>query len=181
MKNRDIKIECDYIMKQYYKDEIEFKHPKRTKVFIINGQKKSGKSTFIELCSRFTRCKEISSIDPIRAMGKLVGLEDNRHFLHDCKKLVNKHTVYLDLYVQKEIEQNCINFINIREENIIFSKKYKNYDTILMVNPNNRFDDNDLCNADKMVKNLNIYTHTIVNNNIEDLPYKAYAFIGIYV
>jgi len=120
MKNDYLIESCDWIMRNYYPHVIEYKPPTKTQVFIINGQKESGKSTFIELCSRFCPCNEISSIDPIREMGKIVGLEENRHFLHDCKKLVGKHTNFLDKYVESEIMEGYLNFINIREENIIF-------------------------------------------------------------
>jgi len=49
-----------------------------------------------------------------------------------------------------------------------------------MVNPNNNFNDNELCQADKPVKDMNRYTHVILNATLEYLPHKAAQFVSIY-
>jgi hypothetical protein len=180
-KNKMIKSEVDYLMKKYWKHKIIKVNHKSiiTQNIIINGQKRSGKDTFVEMCSRFTNVNNISSIEPIRQMAEIVNLSDSRYFLNDLKKLVNKYTIYLDQYIEQNLKENHLNFVHIREENIIFSNKYKNYTKLLLINTNNKFEDSELCPGDKNYK-IEKYDHIIINNTLENLISKAKDFTSIY-
>lgn len=178
-KNKMIRCEVDYLIKKYYRPKITKVKPCITQNIIINGQKRSGKDTFVEMCGRFTDVNNISSIEPIRQMAEIVDLSDSRHFLNELKKLVNKYTIYLDQYVQNNLKENHLNFVHIREENIIFSNKYKSYTKLLLINTNNNFEDSELCAADKNYR-TDKYDHIIINTTLESLISKAKDFTSIY-
>jgi hypothetical protein len=112
-------------------------------------------------------------------MAEIVNLSDSRYFLNDLKKLVNKYTIYLDQYIEQNLKENHLNFVHIREENLIFSNKYKNYTKLLLINKNNNFEDSELCPGDKNYK-IEKYDHIIINNTLENLISKAKDFTSIY-
>lgn len=176
MKNKkDIEQSVNYLFREYYNKEIEKFKPRQTYIFIINGMAESGKDTFIECCRRFTDIKNISSVDLIKEMAKVVDLHENREYLHKLKELTYKYTNYIDQQIALKIERNKLNFIHIREEKYFNKIPYKSFGKILIERPGlkNKFDFENGFNHD-------LYNHVIINHNIEFLPYKAKTFIEIY-
>ncbi len=95
-------------------------------VIIINGTGGSGKDTFVELCSKYAKVVNISSVDKVKEAAKiLVGWngekdEKSRKLLVDLKQLSIDYNDFPTKYVQEQYEafiksdSNYL-FIHIRE------------------------------------------------------------------
>lgn len=178
MSQKDIKKSVDYLFNNYYKDEIQLYIPRQTYNFVINGKSHSGKDTFIECVSRFAPVNNISTIDPIKNMGKIVELEDNRDFLKQLKEIVYRYTNYIDNYVSIHLKPGYLNFVHVREEKYFNKSPYTWMIKVLVDRPDNSYREfNKLSDFDL---NYDRYRHIVKNDYLETLPYKALHFVKIY-
>lgn len=156
-------------------------------IIIINGTGGSGKDTFVNFCTEFTKVTNISSVDKVKEAAKiLVGWngekdEKSRKLLVDLKQLSIKYNDFPMQYIKSEYENFIQNdseylFIHIREISEINKiKKMLNAKTLLIRNPNvNLITSND---SDGNVYKYN-YDYIIENDGtLEDLKVKAEKFI----
>lgn len=94
-------------------------------VIVINGSGGSGKDTLCELASKHYKCRNISSIDPIKEMAKVAGWGGEktapaRKMLADLKSIITEYNDYPTRHVlaqYREFEQSDddILFVHIRE------------------------------------------------------------------
>lgn len=120
------------------------------KIFIMNGQGKSGKTTFEKFVKSYawnSYFKEItitSIIDPIKAIAEDIGWDggktaQDRAFLHNLKVLLHNYNNYDTNYITNkircaaELERTAI-FIDMREKDDIeyFKKLYPQAKTVLV-------------------------------------------------
>jgi len=156
------------------------------RVVIINGVGGSGKDTFAELCAKYTKVINISSVDKVKEAAKsLVGWrgekdEKSRKLLVDLKKLSIEYNNYPTTYIlerYKEFKQSeaVILFIHIREiSEIIKIKKLLEAETLLIINPRVPAITSNTSDA-----NVNEYTYDYVIENsgtLEELEQKAKEF-----
>ena len=97
----------------------------KKEIFVINGSGGVGKDTFVEYCREFTNVKNISTIDKIKEVAKLLGWngakeEKDRKLLSDLKQLSIEYndgpTKYiLDEYEKFKNSDEKIMFIHVRE------------------------------------------------------------------
>lgn len=156
-------------------------------VIIINGTGGSGKDTFVEFCSEFTKVTNISSVDKVKEAAKALvnwnGEKDekSRKLLVDLKQLSIDYNDYPTQYIKEKYEE-FINsdskylFVHIREINEIEKiKKILNAKTLLILNPRVAIITSNT--SDGNVLNYN-YDFTIQNDgNLEDLKQKAKKFV----
>lgn len=114
------------------------------KIFVINGIATSGKDTFVELVSEFVPTKNISSVDKIKEIARLIGwdgeskTEKDRKFLSDLKLLTSKYCDMPFQYMKEQVEnfnnsKDLCLFLHIREpEEIERAVKEFNAKTILI-------------------------------------------------
>lgn len=178
MSQKDIKKSVDYLFNNHYKDQIEKYIPRQTYNFVINGKSHNGKDSFIECISRFAPVNNISTIDPVKAMGKIVELENNRDFLKQLKQLVYKYTNYIDKYVENLIKPGHLNFIHVREEKYFNKSPYTWMIKVLVDRPDNN--DKEFTKLSDFDLNYDRYRHIVKNDSLETLPYKALQFVQIY-
>lgn len=165
---------------------------KTTRYIIINGQSGLGKDTFIEYCSKYVLCNDISTIDSLRFLANQVFYYDYdtksidkskeyRNFLHELKTMIKRYNPnYFMHYVNGRLRENYLNFIHVREQ-----KEFKDYGKcikVLVVNSNIKLNDNELSNIDKSHNfNFNYYDHIIDNNgSLEQLKEKAKIFTDMF-
>lgn len=178
IKHKDIKKSVDYLFKNINLDNIQRYKPRQAYNFVINGKSHSGKDTFIECVSRFAPVNNISTIDPVKAMGKIVKLEENRDFLKQLKQLVYKYTNYIDKYVGNLIKPGHLNFIHVREEKYFNKSPYTWMIKVLVDRPDNN--NREFTNLADFEFHYDRYRHIIKNDSLETLPYKALQFVQIY-
>ena len=161
------------------------------KIFVINGIATSGKDTFVELVSEFVPTKNISSVDKIKEIAKLIGwdgeskTEKDRKFLSDLKLLTSKYCDMPFQYMKEQVEnfnnsKDLCLFLHIREpEEIKRAVKEFNAKTILITR--NSVEQIMSNMADANVYNYE-YDYTIHNDGtIEDLKKVAEQFVKDYV
>lgn len=157
------------------------------KVIVINGTGGSGKDTFVEFCSKFTKLINISSVDKVKEAAKiLVGWngekdEKSRKLLVDLKHLSIEYNDAPTEYVKKQYESfkeddSEYLFIHIREiDEIEKIKKLLNAKTLLIKNPRVALITSN--NSDGNVYNYN-YDFVIENDGtLEELKQKAKEFV----
>jgi len=156
-------------------------------IIIINGTGGSGKDTFVEFCSEFTKVTNISSVDKVKEAAKiLVGWngekdEKSRKLLVDLKQLSIEYNDSPTKYIKEQYE-NFIKsdsqylFIHIREiEEIEKIKALLNAKTLLIRNPRVALITSN--NSDGNVYKYE-YDYTIENDGtLEDLKNKAKNFV----
>ena len=157
-------------------------------IIVINGTGGSGKDTFVNFVANYLNVYNLSSVDKVKEIAKLIGwdgiskTEKDRKFLSDLKKLT---TIYNDMPF-KEIEKGItrfknddnldIMFIHIREieeiQKVVDS--YPETKTLLIKRVGQ---DNITSNvSDANVDNYN-YDYVIYNDTLENLQQKALEFV----
>ena len=102
---------------------------KEKAIWVINGTGGCGKDTFIEFVSKYAKVRNISSIDKVKEVAKVIGWngeknDKSRKFLSDLKALTTEYNdmAFNDIAEKTEEFKNSddeILFIHIREiENI---------------------------------------------------------------
>lgn len=163
------------------------------KIFIINGSGGVGKDTFVNLVSEETVIMNVSSVDKIKDIAKLIGwdgiskTEKDRKFLSDLKVLTSEYCDMPFQYMKERVEEfnseiciaTCM-FLHIREpEEIERAKKEFNAETILITRDSVKHITSNM--ADASVYNYK-YDYTIANDGtIEDLRKIAKHFIKEFV
>ena len=162
----------------------------KKKIIIINGTGGSGKDTFVSFACKYAVCENISSVDPIKDMAKIIGwdggkTEKDRKFLSDLKKLVEDYNDYPFRFLCEKVEEFYKNnntdiiFLHIREpENIEKCKNTfgkNNIITLLIKNSNvPSIESNE---SDRRVEEYT-YDYIIYNSSsLEALDYKAENFV----
>lgn len=164
---------------------------KNTYYIIINGHTGIGKDTFIEYCFNCVPCNNISTVDSLRDLANAVFFYDGselnirckyyRQFMHDLKTMVKKYNPnYFKYYVNDRLKSNHLNFIHVREE-----KEFKDYGKcikVLLINPNMKLNDEELCTIDKSNNfNCDNYDHIIINEGtLKELEEKAKVFTDMF-
>ena len=161
----------------------------KKQVIIINGTGGSGKDTFVELCSKYKKVMNISSVEKVKEAAKiLVGWngekdEVSRKLLVDLKKLSIEYNDYPLKYIKEQYQIFMRSefeylFIHIREiEEIDKTKKLFNAKTLLVKNPRVQIITSN--NSDRNVLNYN-YDFIIENDgSIENLENKAKKFLQL--
>ena len=154
-------------------------------IIIINGTGGSGKDTFVEFCSKYTKVMNFSSIDKVKEIAKLIGwnggkTDKDRKFLSDLKKLT---TEYNDMAFNSIKE--CVTrfndsddkllFIHIREpEEIKRAANSFNTKTLLVKRKG-------LLNIQTNYSDANVdafdYDYVIENTTLEELDNQAHNFV----
>lgn len=156
-------------------------------IIIINGSGGVGKDTFVNICSKFRKVLNISTIDKAKEAARILvdwnGEKDEKYrkLLVDLKKLSIDYNDSPTKYISKKAEEfmdsdNEIMFIHIREaEEINKAKRLLGAKTLLITNPHVKIiTSND---SDKKVNQYE-YDYYIDNDGtIEDLSNKALEFI----
>lgn len=158
------------------------------KIIIINGSGGVGKDTFIELCSKYTEIKNISSVDKVKEAAKiLVGWngeksDKSRKLLSDLKQLSIDYNNYPLVYIQNQVKEfnenqnQVIMFVHIREINEI-DKLKKQLDAKTLLITNNRIEKIQTNKSDANVEKYN-YDYYIKNDGtLEELEEKAKKFV----
>lgn len=160
------------------------------KIFIVNGEARSGKDTFVKTCQKVCEALEISaytasSVDMVKKAAILLGWngekdEAGRSFLSDLKDL---STAAYDGPMQ--YMEDCMRsrrggvwFFQIREPEEIekFVRKYPMTQTILIRRPGNTEKFNN--HADREVEAYH-YDHEIINcDDVDRLRRKALQFVN---
>ena len=154
-------------------------------IVIINGTGGSGKDTFCEFVSKYTKVYNYSSIDKVKEIAKLIGWngtknEKDRKFLSDLKRLTTEYNDMAFNDVKTNVEEflksnNNIMFIHIREpEEIEKAKRAFNAKTLLIKR-------NGLDNITSNASDANVdaysYDYIIHNTTLEELEIRAQEFI----
>lgn len=158
-------------------------------VFLINGVGGCGKDTFVSLCSKYTECANLSTIDPIKACARMLGWdgskdEKSRKFLSDLKDMAeeNFHTSYNYILDTLRGLDGIVDFVFIhcREpEQIELLKKDFNAITIL-IDASDRVPAILSNHADANVYDYD-YDYIISNNeSLTELEESAKLFINIF-
>lgn len=165
------------------KDErVKLKH-----IIVINGSGGVGKDTFVELCGKYAKVHNVSTIDMVNEASLLLGCdsaktERNRAFKSDLKLLADKYYGHSLAYITDQINEFLLHsndevlFIHCREpENIKAIVDMCDAITIIVKNKNVP---NIISNmADANVENYT-YDYTIQNyGSIDDLDSVAESFI----
>jgi hypothetical protein len=159
---------------------------------IINGKCGNGKDTFINYCSQYVLCNNISTIDSLRFLANQVFYyefdtpsinksKEYRNFLHHLKRMIKKYNPnYFMHYVNGRLRENTLNFIHVREENEF--KDYGQCVKVLVINPNLNQNDIDLSDIDQSNKFNDInYDHIILNDgDLNRLKEKAKIFTDMF-
>lgn len=154
-------------------------------VIIINGTGGSGKDTFVQFVSKYSRVTNFSSVDKVKSIATIIGWngqknEKDRKFLSDLKRLT---TEYNDMPFNSIKEafnifknsDNEILFIHIREPEeikravITFDAKSLLVKRIGLKNISSNSSDADVDNYD--------YDFIIENDTLENLDNKALQFV----
>lgn len=165
------------------------------RICVLNGSGGVGKNTFAELCAKTHGVEQISSVDEVKKIARLMGWngekdEASRRMLSDLKDLMTNWGDLPLKYILKEIDiflhesidaRNSILFIDIREpieiEQLIktVSQNYK-VTTVLIRNNNvKKITSN---HADNNVENYN-YDYIIENNEcLKMLEESAIEFVN---
>lgn len=155
------------------------------KVIIINGTGGSGKDTFVEFCTKYTKVMNFSSIDKVKEVAKVIGWDGtksdkDRKFLSDLKRLTTEYNdmsykSICDAYNTFLKNDDEILFIHIREPlEVARAAKAFNAKTLLIKRLGH---DNILSNiSDADVDNYE-YDYIITNDTLENLDEKAANFV----
>ncbi len=154
-------------------------------IIIINGTGGSGKDTFVNLCSKYAKIVNFSSIDKVKEIARLIGWdgqkeEKDRKFLSDLKKLTTEYNDMSFNTIKEAVEKfnhsdNDVLFIHIREpEEISRAVVAFNASTLLVKRIGV---ENIISNySDANVDNYN-YDYSITNSTLEELDNLAFEFI----
>jgi len=158
----------------------------KKQIIIINGTGGSGKDTFVELCSKYGKVMNFSSMDKGKNIARLIGwngqkTEKDRKFLSDLKRLTTEYNDMsfnsikdaVDKFMHSDRE---ILFIHIREpEEIKRALKIFKAKTLLIKRVG-------LTNIESNYSDANVdnfsYDYIIENATLEELDKKAQKFIN---
>ena len=154
-------------------------------IIIINGTGGSGKDTFVEFCSKYTKVMNFSSIDRVKEIATLIGwnggkTDKDRKFLSDLKKLTTEYNDMAfnsikDCVVRFDNSDTNILFIHIREpEEIKRAKDAFSAKTLLIKRIG--FENISTNYSDANVDNYN-YDYIIENTTLEELDNNAKNFV----
>ncbi len=155
-------------------------------IIVINGTGGSGKDTFVELCSKYCKVFNFSSIDKIKEIAKLLGwdggkTEKDRKFLSDLKDLSTKYNDMPYESIKNAINDfyktdDLIMFIHVREpkeiSRIVTDFKAK---TVLIKRKKHKIITSNFSDAN--VENYN-YDYIIKNDTIKALDLSAKKFVS---
>lgn len=155
-------------------------------IIIINGTGGSGKDTFVDFCSKYSKVMNFSSIDKVKEIAKLIGwdgkkTEKDRKFLSDLKRITTEYNdmsfnSIVNAVAQFEDSNNEILFIHIREPEeiqraaIIFHAKTLLIKRIGLSNIQSNY-------SDASVDNFS-YDYIIENTSLDKLDKAAMKFIN---
>lgn len=158
---------------------------KAAQVVIVNGQARSGKDTFCDLCDIYGFTMKYSSVDHIKEVAKMLGWngkkdEKSRKLLSDLKDAAIK---YNDLpmnltrrFVSAQRMNNDVIFLMIREpEEIERAKREFNAITLLVTRP-----DSENITSNNADRDVNRFKYDVVISNdgtLDDLQKKADVFM----
>ena len=157
------------------------------KIFIINGSGGVGKDTFVNLVSKRVKTMNVSSVDKVKEIAKLIGwdgvskTEKDRKFLSDLKLLTTKYCDMPFQYMKQKVEEfnnseyDCL-FLHIREpEEIRKAVKEFNAQTILVIRESVAPILSNM--ADRNVYNYKYDFEVINNGTLENLDYIVKYFV----
>ncbi len=159
----------------------------KKQIIIINGTGGSGKDTFVELCQKYEKVMNFSSVDKVKEIASIIGwnkgkTEKDRKFLSDLKRLTTEYNDLSFNSITKAVNKFYKNsdkvlFIHIREpEEIERAKNAFNAKTLLIKREGlSNIESN---YSDASVDNYN-YDYIIINKTLEDLDKKAQEFISM--
>lgn len=156
-------------------------------IVVINGSGGVGKDTFVELCKKYTKVMNISSVDKVKEAAHILtgwnGEKDekSRKLLSDLKEVGIQYNDAPFQYITSMVEEfkktdNEIMFIHIREaEEIEKCKKSFGATTLLITNKNVLAVTTN--HSDKNVLEYNYDYHIENNGTIQELQEKAKYFV----
>lgn len=160
------------------------------KIFIVNGEARSGKDTFIEACIKAFKmldmvARSASSVDRVKEAAALLGWDEvkdekGRKFLSDLKGLSTEGYDGPMEYMEKcmSTSPNAVWFFQVREPEEIdkFVRRHPEAQTVLIRRPGNTEKFNN--HADREVAAYQ-YDHEIINCEGEkELKCKALQFVN---
>ena len=155
------------------------------KIVIINGTGGCGKDTFVDICSKYKKVYNFSSIDSLKEIARIIGWngsksDKDRKFLSDLKKLTTEYNDFAFNNIKDAINNfnnsnDELMFIHIREpeeiKKVVDKFKVK---TLLIKRENQELIKTN--NSDAFVLNYN-YDYIIINTTLEEYENKALNFI----
>ena len=151
----------------------------RNKLFIINGYPKCGKGTFIQLCSKYTSCKEISSVDPTKLALMILGWDGEeetktpeiRKALSNMKdlstELFDGPVTYVKERAGSVLKDGNINIVFANAREPVELQRYRDYGaTIILINRVT-----DIPRPTHSDQNVEQFEYDVVIDNTKDLVY----------
>ncbi len=150
-------------------------------IIIINGTGGSGKDTFVEFVSKYSKVFNFSSVDKVKEVARVIGWsgtksEKDRKFLSDLKKLTTEYNDMSFNSIKDAVskfysDDNEIMFIHIREpEEIKRAVNSFNAKTLLIKRDGQEIIKTNYSDAN--VENYN-YDYIIENTTLADLDLQA--------
>lgn len=155
------------------------------KIVIINGTGGCGKDTFVDICSKYKKVYNFSSIDSVKEIARIIGWngsksDKDRKFLSDLKKLTTDYNDFAFNSIKDAINifnksNDELMFIHIREpeeiKKVVDKFKVK---TLLIKRQNQELIETN--SSDANVDDYN-YDYIIINTTLDEYENKAVNFI----
>ena len=155
------------------------------KIVIINGTGGCGKDTFVDICSKYKKVYNFSSIDSVKEIARIIGWngtksDKDRKFLSDLKKLTTDYNDFAFNSIKDAINifnksNDELMFIHIREpeeiKKVVDKFKVK---TLLIKRQNQELIETN--SSDANVEDYN-YDYIIINTTLDEYESKAVNFI----
>ena len=155
------------------------------KIVIINGTGGCGKDTFVDICSKYKKVYNFSSIDSVKEIARIIGWngtksDKDRKFLSDLKKLTTDYNDFAFNSIKDAINifnksNDELMFIHIREpeeiKKVVDKFKVK---TLLIKRQNQELIETN--SSDANVEDYN-YDYIIINTTLDEYENKAVNFI----
>lgn len=155
-------------------------------IIIINGTGGSGKDTFVEFASKYSKVYNFSSVDKVKEVATLIGwtgskTDKDRKFLSDLKKLTTEYNDMAFNSIKNAVENfkksdNKIMFIHIREPEEI-KRAVDAFDAKTLLVRRVGLDAITTNYSDASVENYN-YDYIIENTTLEGLEESAKEFVN---
>lgn len=165
--DKDIIKAVNSIMKDNYFKTITKIKPSETEIFLVHGLEGSGKSTFIEVLSRFIKVNYIDTYKYSRDFAEMVHEAENKETLNKLHGIIKFTPGYIQ-EISDLLKDDSINMIECYEPETSLMKHLKCKD-LLIINPNQ-----------KNIYDYDKFTHVIINEVLGYLPYKAKELANIY-
>ena len=155
------------------------------KIVVINGTGGCGKDTFVDLCRKYVKVYNFSSIDKVKEVATIIGwtgkkTEKDRKFLSDLKQLTTEYNDMAFNSIKEAINifnnsSDELMFIHIREPEEIerVVKLYKAKSLLIKRVGHELITSN---NSDASVENFD-YDYIIENSSLDEYEKKAVKFI----